>query len=65
MQGPGDCCRGDLLKFEMQHNHVLKKLKFGLLTLSPGSVAEGARGGGWWGSTGKKLLQCCDIPDSL
>ena len=36
----------------MQHDHVLKKLNFGLLTTSPGS---GGGGGGGGGSAGENL----------
>ena len=31
------CCIPESLQFDMQHDHVLKKFKFDLLTLSPGS----------------------------
>ena len=40
---------GDSLLFDMQHDHVLKKLNSGLLTPSPGSGV----GGGGWGYEGK------------
>ena len=34
------CCIFDSLKFDMQHDHVLKMLKFDLLTPPPGSWGE-------------------------
>ena len=43
------------LKFAMQHDHVLKKLHFDLLTPPPRV----------WGLQGKYLLHCCCIHDSL
>ena len=42
----------------MQHDNVLKKLNFDLLTTSPGS-------GGVWGLRAKYLLPCCCFRDSL
>ena len=48
----------DFLEFDMQHDHVLKKFNFGLLTPSPGSggrVGEGDFCGA------KYLLPCCCI----
>ena len=39
------CCNRDSLKFDMQHDDVLKKRNFDLLTQSPGTVG----GGGYWG----------------
>ena len=41
------CCNRDSLKFDMQHDHVLIKWSFDLLTISPGLGA----GVGW--SAGK------------
>ena len=35
------CCNRDFLLFGVQHDHVLKKLKFDLLTPSPKVVGEG------------------------
>ena len=45
------CSMLHLLYFDMQHDHVLKKLNFGLFTPTPGSGWEG-------GSVGKNLLLC-------
>ena len=39
----------DSLYFDMQHDHVLRKLNFDLWTTSPGS------GGGLWGAKGGRL----------
>ena len=47
------------LKFDMQHDHVLKKVNFDLLTPSPGSE------GGGRGLQVKYLLLCCCICVSL
>ena len=44
------CCNRDTLKFDMQHDHVLKKWNFDLLTPAPGSGGGG--GGGGRGSAG-------------
>ena len=44
------CCNRDSLQFDMQHDHVLKKLTFDLLTPSPG-------GGGTGKIFGTMLLQ--------
>ena len=38
--------------FDMQYDHVLKKLNFDLLSL---------RSDGGWGAAGKYLLPCCHI----
>ena len=47
----------------MQHDHVLKKLNFDILTL-PKGWGGGGRGGGGGGLQAKYLLPCC-IHDSL
>ena len=52
------CCIGDSLKFDMQHDHVLKKW---ILTYWPNPLG---RGGGRC-LRAKYLLQCCCIRDSL
>ena len=46
------CCIRDSLLFDMQHDHVLKKLNFDLLTPTPGSGA----GVGWSGVWGAKYF---------
>ena len=38
------CCICDSLKFDMQHDHFLKMLKFDLLTPPPGSGGGGVGG---------------------
>ena len=53
------CCIHDSLEFDMQHDHVLKKLNFDLLT--PYSRVLGGR----VGLCAKYLLLCCCIHDSL
>ena len=35
------CCNRDSLKLDMQHDHVLKKLNFHLLTPTPGHSGGG------------------------
>ena len=35
------CCIPDSFKYDLQHDHVLKKLNFDLLTPPPGSGAGG------------------------
>ena len=47
------CCIRDSLQINIQHDHVLKKLNFDLLTPPPES------GGGCRGVLAKYLLQCC------
>ena len=47
----------DSLKFEIQHDHVLKKLNFDLLT--PRVSEDKGKGGG--GLQAKYLLPCCYI----
>ena len=37
------CCICDFILFDMQHDHLLKNLNFGLLSPSPGI---------WWGGVG-------------
>ena len=39
-------CDRDSFRFDMQHDHVLKKWNFDLFTPSPGSVECGGGGGG-------------------
>ena len=39
------CCNRDSLKFDMQHDHVLKKLICDLLTLRGGGGGGGGGGG--------------------
>ena len=58
--GEVDCCIPNSFQFEMQHDHILKNLKFDLLTLFPGG-----RGVGGGLREKKYLLPCCCIPDSL
>ena len=48
------CCNRDSLKFDMQHDYVLKKWNFDLLTLSPGS--GWGSGGGVGGLHANKLF---------
>ena len=48
------CCNRDSLKFDMQHDYVLKKWNFDLLTLSPGS--GWGSGGGGRGSACKQTI---------
>ena len=49
------CCICYSVKFDMQHDHVLKKLNFYLLTPSPGSRDRG----------GVCEQPCCCICESL
>ena len=50
------CCNCDSLKFDMQHDHILKKGNFDLLTQT-----------GWWGDglRAKYFIPCGCISDSL
>ena len=56
------CCVRDSLKYDMQHDHILKKLNFDLLTPIP--MIEGGGGCGRR-LRAKYLLLCCCIHDSL
>ena len=51
------CCNRDSLKFDMQHDHVLKKLNFNLLTPFPVSGKRDMQA--------KYLVLCCCNRDSL